>query len=56
MTFGKENAEIGIGKEGKRHIADILTNQNVIIELQNSPISKRIIKEREDLKQKYYGD
>ncbi|MCF1751386.1 competence protein CoiA [Mariniradius sediminis] len=52
MTFGKENAEIGIEKEGKRHIADIRTVQNVIIELQNSPISMPVIKERED----FYGE
>jgi hypothetical protein len=52
MTFGKENAEIGIEKNGKRHIADILTNENVVIELQNSPISKPIIRARET----FYGE
>lgn len=46
-TFGKENAEIVIQKDGKRHIADILTNDNVVIELQNSPIQKSIIRKRE---------
>lgn len=51
MTFGKENAEIRIEKDQRFHIADILTNENVVIELQNSPISKPIIRERED----YYG-
>jgi len=52
MTFGKENAEIGIEKDGKRHIADIRTIENVVIELQNSIISKPIIRERED----FYGE
>tara|TARA_R110002050_G_scaffold300768_1_gene472366 strand:- start:158 stop:850 length:693 start_codon:yes stop_codon:yes gene_type:complete len=51
VTFGMENAEIGIEKDGKRHIADILTNENVVIELQNSPISKLEIRDRED----FYG-
>lgn len=52
MTFGKENSEIGILKDGKRHIADILTNEKVIIELQNSLIPKQVIRERED----FYGE
>lgn len=52
MTFGKENAEIGINKDGERHFADILTKDNVVIELQNSPILKPIIRERED----FYGE
>jgi len=52
MTFGKENAEIGINKDGKMHIADIKTNEYVVIELQNSPIQKPIIRERED----FYGE
>lgn len=52
MTFGKENAEIRIQKDGKRHIADILTNGDVVIELQNSLIPKQIIRERED----FYGE
>lgn len=52
MTFGKDNAEIGIEKEGKGHIADIRTNENVVIELQNSPISKPIIRIREE----FYGE
>jgi len=51
MTFGKENAEFIIKKNGKRHIADILTKENLVIELQNSPIQKSIIRERED----FYG-
>lgn len=52
MTFGKENAEIVIEKEGIRHIADIQTRENVVIELQNSPISKPVIREREN----FYGE
>ena len=52
MTFGKENAEIGIVKNGKRHIADVFTNEKLVIELQNSPISKSVIGEREE----FYGE
>lgn len=52
MTFGKDNAERRIEKNDKWHIADILTNENVVIELQNSPILKPVIKERED----FYGE
>lgn len=51
MTFGKENAEIVINKDGKWHIADILTESEVVIELQNSPIQKDVIRKRED----FYG-
>ncbi len=52
MTFGKENAEFIIIKNSKKHIADILTKENLVIELQNSPIQKPIIRERED----FYGE
>ncbi|NPV51658.1 MAG: hypothetical protein HPY60_10765 [Candidatus Methanofastidiosum sp.] len=52
MTFGKDNAEIRIEKDERFHIADILTNENVVIELQNSPILKPLIRERED----FYGE
>lgn len=52
MTFGKENAEIVINKNGKKHIADVLTKNKVVIELQNSPIPKPIIRKRED----FYGE
>lgn len=45
--FGKDNSEIVIKKDGIKHIADILTNENVVIELQNSPIQKPIIRRRE---------
>lgn len=51
MTFGKEHSEVVIKKEGKWHIADILTESDVIIELQNSPIQKDIIRKREE----FYG-
>lgn len=52
MTFGKENTEVVIRKNDKRHIADVLTNEEVVIELQNSPIQRPIIKEREE----FYGE
>ncbi len=52
MTFGKENAEVVIKTNSKRHIADILTKENLVIELQNSPIQKPIIRQRED----FYGE
>ncbi|WP_443632964.1 competence protein CoiA family protein [Candidatus Marifrigoribacter sp. Uisw_064] len=52
MTFGKENVEIGIKIGKKRHIADVLTKKQVVIELQNSQIKKQTIKEREE----FYGE
>ncbi len=52
LAFGKYNCEIVISKDGVRHIADILTNDNVVIELQNSPIPKPIVRRREN----FYGD
>lgn len=52
LVFGKEHCEIVISKEGVRHIADIQTKENVIIELQNSPIQKPIIRRREV----FYGE
>lgn len=51
-VFGKENCEIIISKDGVKHIADIQTQENVIIELQNSPIQKPIIRRREF----FYGE
>ncbi|WP_423819212.1 competence protein CoiA family protein [Salinimicrobium sp. TIG7-5_MAKvit] len=51
MTFGKENAEVIIRKENEYHIADIMTLNNVVIELQNSPIQKKVIAQREE----FYG-
>lgn len=52
MLFGIENVEVNITKDGKRHIADVLTTNNEIIEMQNSPIQKGVIKEREN----FYGE
>src|SRR3989339_151609 len=52
LAFGKDNCEIVISKDGVRHIADIQTKDNVVIELQNSPIQKPIIRSREN----FYGE
>jgi competence protein CoiA len=52
LVFGKEFCEIVISKNGSRHIADIQTKGNVIIELQNSQIQKPIIRKRE----LFYGE
>lgn len=52
LIFGRDNCEIVIKKEGIRHIADIRTKQDVIIELQNSPILRPIIRKRET----FYGE
>jgi competence CoiA-like predicted nuclease len=52
LTFGKNNCEIVISKDGIRHIADVFTNESVVIELQNSPIPKQIISKREN----FYGE
>lgn len=52
LSFGIENTEQIIIKGGKRHIADILTTNKIVIELQNSPIKKETIREREE----FYGD
>lgn len=52
LAFGKDNCEIVISKEGTRHIADIFTKEGVVIELQNSPIQKPIIRKREN----FYGE
>jgi competence CoiA-like predicted nuclease len=51
LVFGKDNCEIAISQDGVKHIADIVTNNKVIIELQNSPIQKPIIRIRET----FYG-
>ena len=50
--FGKEFSEIIITKNGKKHIADIHTKDDVVIELQNSVISKPVIRQRE----MFYGE
>lgn len=52
MTFGKENSEIKIIKENCWHVADVLTKEKVVIELQNSAIQKNIIRKREE----FYGE
>lgn len=52
IVFGKENSEIVIRQNGIKHIADILTSNNVVIELQNSPIRKADIRKRES----FYGE
>lgn len=52
MTFGKDCAEQMISKNGEVHRADVLTKQNVVIELQNSPIQIDVISEREE----FYGE
>jgi hypothetical protein len=52
LVFGSENSEIVIKKNNDKHIADIFTKNEVVIELQNSPISKPIIRKRET----FYGE
>lgn len=52
LIFGKAYCEIIISKEGLKHIADIQTKDSVIIELQNSPIQKPVIRRRES----FYGE
>jgi hypothetical protein len=52
LVFGKENSEVVIKKEGTKHIADIFSKNEVVIELQNSKIPKQIIRRREV----FYGD
>ena len=52
LTFGKENCEIKIEKDGSWHVADVYTKESLVIELQNSPIQKNVILERE----LFYGD
>jgi len=52
LVFGKENSEIIIEKDGKRHIADVLTSNHFVIEFQHSPISIITIENRE----KFYGE
>lgn len=52
FTFGKDNSEVVIKKDSEKHRADIRTKNDVVIELQNSPIQKQVIRERED----FYGE
>lgn len=51
-TFGSEYSERVLKKNGVIHRADILTENNVVIELQNSPIQSEVIYDREE----FYGD
>lgn len=51
-TFGKSRSEITILKGEKKHRADVLTESGIVIELQNSPISRETIIEREE----FYGE
>ena len=48
--FPKENLEVVCkdSETGEKHIADIMTNDNVVIEIQNSPISQKEIDSRDD--------
>ena len=50
--FGKTSSEVIISKDGVKHRADIYTKSEVVIELQNSPILKPVIRERE----LFYGE
>jgi competence CoiA-like predicted nuclease len=50
--FPIENVEVVINKEGRIHRADILTSSGVCIEIQNSPISAKVVGEREDFYRK----
>lgn len=50
--FGQDSSEVIITKENKKHIADIFTYSNIVIELQNSPISTATIRAREQ----FYGE
>ncbi len=52
LIFGKDNCEKPICKDNSKHIADIYTKEEVVIELQNSSIEKAVIRKRED----FYGE
>lgn len=45
--FPKDWREVVITKNGKKHLADVHTNQNIVIEFQHSSISTHEISERE---------
>jgi|WetSurMetagenome_2_1015567.scaffolds.fasta_scaffold308510_1 competence protein CoiA len=47
QKFPIENVEVVVEKEGIRHIADVLTNNNRVIEFQHSSISVEELRERE---------
>jgi competence CoiA-like predicted nuclease len=46
--FPIDNQEVILEENGEKHIADVLTNNNLVIEFQNSSISTGTIIERED--------
>ncbi len=46
-NFGQDRSEISIVKDGVRHIADVLTKDDLVIEFQNSNISAETIMARE---------
>lgn len=50
--FPKINQEVVINQQGVKHIADVLTDKNLVIEFQHSPISSKEIREREE----FYGN
>lgn len=50
-SFPIHNREVVIEKFGKKHFADLYTDEKIVIELQNSSISSETIKEREE----FYG-
>jgi len=52
LAFGVDNCEIVINKDNIKHIADVLTKDGIVIELQNSPILDSTIIERE----RFYGE
>lgn len=52
LTFGKENCEKVINKGEIKHIADVYTKNDVVIEMQNSPIKIGTVRQREE----FYGN
>jgi competence CoiA-like predicted nuclease len=46
-NFGQDRSEISVVKDGVRHIADVLTKDDLVIEFQNSNISSETIMARE---------
>ena len=50
--FPPERVEVPISKDGRRHVADIITQNGTVLELQASPISVEEIQEREQFYKK----
>ncbi len=46
LSFGRDNCEVIISKEGRKHVADVYTQSGVVIELQNSSIQRAIVRQR----------